>query len=65
MYMVVSFIFVYKRTDHCHRMETQLQLIIIVSYHTILGLYHIISYLIISYHITCAITLYFKIIGDG
>jgi hypothetical protein len=31
MYIVVSFLFVYKFTDHYHRVETQLQLINIVS----------------------------------
>jgi hypothetical protein len=32
MYTVVSFLFVYKFTDHCHRVGTQLQLIKIMSY---------------------------------
>ena len=32
MYTVVSFLFVCKFTDHCHRMETQLQSINITSY---------------------------------
>jgi hypothetical protein len=30
MYTVVYFLFVYKCTHHCHRMETQLQLINII-----------------------------------
>ena len=33
MYVDVSFLFVYKFTDNCYRMETQLQLINIISYH--------------------------------
>jgi hypothetical protein len=39
MYIVVYFIFVYNFTDHCYRVETQLQLINIISYHII----HVIS----------------------
>ena len=39
--MVVYFLFVYSFTDHCHWVESQLQLINIISY----------MYLIISYHI--------------
>jgi hypothetical protein len=35
VYIVVSFLFLYKFTDHCHRVETQLQLINITSYHTV------------------------------
>ena len=31
--LVVSFLFMYMFTDHCHRVETQLQLINIISYH--------------------------------
>jgi hypothetical protein len=50
MYIVVYFLLVYNFTDHCHRVETQLQLMNIVSYiplhilrfHTI-GLSHITS----------------------
>jgi hypothetical protein len=34
MYIVVSFLFVYKFTDRCHRVETQLKLINIISNHT-------------------------------
>ena len=30
MHIVVSFLFVYKFIDHCHRMETQFQLISII-----------------------------------
>ena len=40
-YITVYFLFVYKFTDHCHRVEIQLQLINIISYtllyHTIKG----------------------------
>jgi hypothetical protein len=32
MYSTVSFLFVYKFTDHCHRVGTQLQLINFMSY---------------------------------
>jgi hypothetical protein len=32
MYIIVSFLFVYKCMDHCHRLETQLQLVDIVKY---------------------------------
>ena len=32
MYIVVSFLFFFKFTDHCHRVETQMQLINII-YH--------------------------------
>jgi hypothetical protein len=32
MYIAVSFLFAYKFTDHCHQVETQLQLIYIISY---------------------------------
>jgi hypothetical protein len=39
MYIVVYLLFVYKFTDHCHQIETELQLRNIASYH------------IISYHI--------------
>jgi len=35
MYIVVYFLLVYSFTDHCHRVETQLQLINIISYHII------------------------------
>jgi hypothetical protein len=34
MYIVVSFLSVHKFTDHCHQLETQLQLMNIISYHT-------------------------------
>jgi len=33
MYIVVYFLFVYNYTDHCRRVETQLQLINIISCH--------------------------------
>jgi hypothetical protein len=71
----VCFIFVYKFTYHCHRVETQLQLIniiyhvlsyyisyiisYIIPYHSI---YHIISYRI-SYHITSYIIISYHIIS--
>jgi len=32
MYIVAYFLFVYNFTNHCHRVETQLQLINIISY---------------------------------
>jgi len=35
MYIVVYFLFAYNITDHCHWVETQLQLINIISYHII------------------------------
>jgi len=44
---LVYFLFVYNFTDHCHRVETQLHFINIISYHMS---YHITSYHI-SYHI--------------
>jgi len=48
MYLIVYFLFVYSFTDHCHREETQLQLLNIIYYiiHRIIQ-YNII-YLIIS-----------------
>ena len=36
IYIVVSFLLLYKFTDHCHRMETQLQLINIISLYSFL-----------------------------
>jgi hypothetical protein len=35
LYVAVPFLFLYKSTDHCQRVETQLLLINIVSYHII------------------------------
>jgi len=35
MYIVVYLLFVYKFTDHCHKIETELQLRNIASYHII------------------------------
>ena len=35
MHIVVYFLFVYNYTDHCHRVETQLQLKNIISYHIV------------------------------
>jgi hypothetical protein len=35
LYIIVYFKFVYNFTDHCHRVETQLQLINIISYRII------------------------------
>ena len=35
MRMVVYFLFVYSFNDHCHRVETQMQSINILSYHNI------------------------------
>ena len=45
LFIVVYFLFLYVFTDHCHRVETQLQLISchIISYHIIS--YHTVSYL--------------------
>jgi hypothetical protein len=42
LYIAASFLLLYKFTDHCHRVETQLQWINIISYRIIS--YHIISY---------------------
>jgi hypothetical protein len=42
-YVYSCFFSVFKRTDHWHRVETQLQLINIISYHSI------------SYHISCSL----------
>jgi hypothetical protein len=36
MCTVVSFLFVYKRTDYCHRVDTKLQLINVISYKSFL-----------------------------
>jgi len=33
IYIVIYFLFIYNFTDHCHQVETQLQLINIISYH--------------------------------
>ena len=38
-YIVVHFIFVYNFIDLCHRVETQLQLINIISYRTVTAWY--------------------------
>jgi len=37
MCIVVYFLFVYRCTNHCHRVETQLQLVNIISYMTLLS----------------------------
>jgi len=34
-FCAISFLSLYKFTDHCHRLETQLQSVHIISYHTI------------------------------
>ena len=53
LYIAVSFLYSYKSTDRCQKVETQMQTISIISYHIyhIVISYHIISYHIISYHI--------------
>jgi hypothetical protein len=55
MYIIVYFLYVYNFTDHCHRVDIQLQLINIISHHisdikSYYIVYHIISHHII-YHI--------------
>jgi hypothetical protein len=55
MYIVVSFLSVYKLTKACHRLETKLQLTDIISYHII---HHITSYHITSHHISYHIISY-------
>jgi hypothetical protein len=49
VYIVVYFLFVFKFTDHCHRVETKLQLINIISHH------------IISHHIILSCQSYFAV----
>jgi len=56
LYIALSFQYLYKSTDCCHRVETQLQSINIISYHIIS---HQLSYRIVSYHIIyCTFTRY-------
>jgi hypothetical protein len=53
LYTAVPFLFLYKFTDHCHRVETNLQYINIISYHIISYIMYHIPYitLYIVYHI--------------
>jgi len=51
-YIAVSFLFLYKSTDHCHRVQTQLRYIsIILSYHVLH--FHLVMFRLLLWIIWC------------